>query len=144
MIYVLTILWFFGTIFYCAQELSKYYAAILYSDFKVIILSLNQKKSHSSSPPKYIAIIILVVPGIHTVYQSFLQIISFWLSFQSDQLDSKQIFTVIKYSSIFTHLILLAIYNFPVRNHRISYFNQIWPIQSSLDQVIVPRNSRRE
>ena len=35
MIYVLTILWFFGTIFYCAQELSKYYASILYSDLYV-------------------------------------------------------------------------------------------------------------
>ena len=40
MIYVLTILWFFGTIFYCAQELSKYYADFLYSE------SIVQFQSH--------------------------------------------------------------------------------------------------
>ena len=92
------------------------YTVIRLNYFKVIVLFLNLIKSHSSSPSKHIAIVILVVPGITR----------FWLSFQSDQLDSKQIFPVLNQTLFHIHLSKSIRTSQVVWRDPLLYFNQIW------------------
>ena len=116
------------------------YTVIRLNYFKVIVLFLNLIKSHSSSPSKHIAIVILVVPGITRAFK----VIS-WIQ------NRFSLYSIKRYS-IFTYLSLLEL---PKQSggipfctltrygdHIMAYIIQA--IQSSLDQVIVPRNSRRE